>query len=473
MSKHSTELARLGFAAAALLLAALPAFGQGLTINQLGSASALTGTELFPIYQGANPAVTTTPAAIATYAMSQLPTYLASPPAIGGTAAAAGTFTNLKVTGTTTILNGSATAGLATVTSAGVVGSEANATIAQGGTGQSTAAAAFNALSPTTTEGDLIYYHGSSNARLAAGSQYQALVMGSSDPAWGALNLGQSAAVTGTLGVGNGGTGGSSASGTLLDNITGFSSTGFIERTGAGAYSFVSSTGSGNVVLATSPTLTTPIAAALYGGSSAGSTLTLQSTSAGSPSGDEILIKASSFKIESISGTDYIDYGFTGSYLTLNGPAATNGAITFQVSSSCNGCAVVYINAGTTTGSVAAFQLNGSASGGLYSQLYNTGSSTAFFSAATAGGHDAYFQASVNGGTNWSFGNHYSTGHLVLSAGSDLTTPEADLSTSGLFNAVGGFAVNGSAGLTQTCTVNQAHTLIFTLGILTGGTCNS
>lgn len=42
-----------------------------------------------------------------------------------------------------------------------------------------------------------------------------------------------------TLAVARGGTGGGSASGTLLDNITGFSSTGFIERTGAGTYSFI------------------------------------------------------------------------------------------------------------------------------------------------------------------------------------------------------------------------------------------
>lgn len=41
-------------------------------------------------------------------------------------------------------------------------------------------------------------------------------------------------------------------------NITGFSSTGVINRTGAGAYSFLATTGSGNVVLATSPTIARP-----------------------------------------------------------------------------------------------------------------------------------------------------------------------------------------------------------------------
>ncbi len=78
-------------------------------------------------------------------------------------------------TGDLAINGGTATAGLATVTSAGVVSSEANATVAQGGT-----------------------------------------------------NCG-------------------SASGTCLDNITGFSSTGLIDRTGPGTYSF---TAPGSGVLA-------------------------------------------------------------------------------------------------------------------------------------------------------------------------------------------------------------------------------
>jgi hypothetical protein len=45
-----------------------------------------------------------------------------------------------------------------------------------------------------------------------------------------------------TVAVSEGGTGGASASGTLLDNITGFSATGFLTRTGAGTYAFQSAT---------------------------------------------------------------------------------------------------------------------------------------------------------------------------------------------------------------------------------------
>ena len=51
-----------------LLLGAWSAFAQsGETINQLSPGAALQGTEQIPMYQAANPAVTTTPAAVATY----------------------------------------------------------------------------------------------------------------------------------------------------------------------------------------------------------------------------------------------------------------------------------------------------------------------------------------------------------------------------------------------------------------------
>lgn len=49
-------------------------------------------------------------------------------------------------------------------------------------------------------------------ASVAAGTQYQALVMGASASGWGAVNLAQAAAVTGVLPVANGGTGQSVAS---------------------------------------------------------------------------------------------------------------------------------------------------------------------------------------------------------------------------------------------------------------------
>jgi hypothetical protein len=53
--------------------------------------------------------------------------------------------------------------------------------IADGGTGQSTQTAAFDALAPATTKGDVIVYNGSDNIRVAVGSNDQSLVADSSE----------------------------------------------------------------------------------------------------------------------------------------------------------------------------------------------------------------------------------------------------------------------------------------------------
>lgn len=60
------------------------------------------------------------------------------------------------------------------------------ATISQGGSGQTTAAAAFNALSPANTRGDIIYRNATSNARLGAGIAGQFLQTNGAgaDPSW-------------------------------------------------------------------------------------------------------------------------------------------------------------------------------------------------------------------------------------------------------------------------------------------------
>jgi hypothetical protein len=61
-----------------------------------------------------------------------------------------------------------------------------NIGIAGGGTGQTTANAAFNALSPMTTEGDLEFFHSSAGTRLGIGSSGQCLNSNGTDPVWGA-----------------------------------------------------------------------------------------------------------------------------------------------------------------------------------------------------------------------------------------------------------------------------------------------
>ena len=77
--------------------------------------------------------------------------------------------------------------------------------IANGGTGQTTKSAAFNALSPMTAAGDLIYGGASgSGTRLATGTTTQVL-HGGTTPSWAAVSL--TADVSGTLPVANGGIG--------------------------------------------------------------------------------------------------------------------------------------------------------------------------------------------------------------------------------------------------------------------------
>lgn len=58
--------------------------------------------------------------------------------------------------------------------------------IGKGGTGQATAGAAFDALAPTTTRGDIIIRGTSANQRLAKGTAGHVLTMGANEPAWAA-----------------------------------------------------------------------------------------------------------------------------------------------------------------------------------------------------------------------------------------------------------------------------------------------
>jgi hypothetical protein len=64
--------------------------------------------------------------------------------------------------------------------------------ITDGGTGASTATAAFNALAPTTTQGDLIYHNGTNNVRLGTGTAGQVLTSGGAgaNPSWSSAGAG-------------------------------------------------------------------------------------------------------------------------------------------------------------------------------------------------------------------------------------------------------------------------------------------
>jgi hypothetical protein len=81
--------------------------------------------------------------------------------------------------------NGTDYVKVSSVNSSGVVA------IASGGTGQTTATAAFDALAPTTTAGDTMYYNGTDVVRLGIGTAGQALVVntGATAPEWGSAGI--------------------------------------------------------------------------------------------------------------------------------------------------------------------------------------------------------------------------------------------------------------------------------------------
>ncbi len=121
----------------------------------------------------------------------------------GSTGTATLSVPNLTVAGTTQygVLYGGASSSTINSTAAGATGlpllGQGSAPpvfgtlgIAGGGTGQIAANAGFNALSPLTTEGDLVYYHSSANARLARGSNGQCLTSNGTDPVWGSCSTG-------------------------------------------------------------------------------------------------------------------------------------------------------------------------------------------------------------------------------------------------------------------------------------------
>lgn len=93
-----------------------------------------------------------------------------------------------------------------------ILTSNAAVTIAQGGTGQTAKTAAFDALSPAGSQGDLIYNDGTNNVRLGKNSsstRYLSNTGTSNNPAWAQVAM--STGVSGILPPDNGGTGTSGA----------------------------------------------------------------------------------------------------------------------------------------------------------------------------------------------------------------------------------------------------------------------
>ncbi len=158
--------------------------------------------------------------------------------AIATNSLAGGTVTSIAISGGTT---GITTSG-GPITTSGTITLAGTLNIANGGTGQTTASSAFNALSPTTTLGDLIYANGTgTNTRLAGNTGTQAQILTqtgngtiSAAPLWSSLSslavtsfsagstgltpsstTTGAVTLTGTLNIANGGTGQTTANAAL------------------------------------------------------------------------------------------------------------------------------------------------------------------------------------------------------------------------------------------------------------------
>lgn len=91
--------------------------------------------------------------------------------------------------GSTTAITIGSTAGTSTTTLNGTVTLANALPIGSGGTGQTTQTSAFDALAPTTTIGDMIYYNGTDNVRLAMGTTGQVLQANTgAAPSWGTIS---------------------------------------------------------------------------------------------------------------------------------------------------------------------------------------------------------------------------------------------------------------------------------------------
>lgn len=141
--------------------------------------------------------------------------------------------------------------------------------IANGGTGGTTATAAFDNLSPMNTQGDIIYRDGAGNAvRLGIGSTANVLRVVGGVPNWGTVSLGSAGAVSGVLTVPNGGTGNSVAPSNgqlLIGNGTGYTlatitaGTGISVTNGAGTVTISNTGSSSNDINLTTFTDTTDV----------------------------------------------------------------------------------------------------------------------------------------------------------------------------------------------------------------------
>ena len=371
--------------------------------------------------------------------------------------------------------------------------------------------------------------------RLGIGSTGNVLTVAGGLPAWGSgsgslvtnfsagtTGLTPSTATTGaitlagTLGTANGGTNCSTASGACLDNITGFSSNGILNRTGAGAYSFLATgTATNQVVLGGTITAGGPIgsatAAPVVTWNAAGQ-LTAVSTATITPAVGSITGLGTGVATalgNALNGTSGL-VGYSGSIgaasgtsLALGGATIGSNALAVTGATLLTGSAVVttasvntFLVTGVTTNSAAlnvdtstvssvtGLNIKSAASGnGVALTAYDTGANTGITLNAKGSGTIGIGTVSTGPVTitppltlssaltygSVTLNNAVTgTGNMVLSSSPTLSSPT--LSSATFSGTIPATTVNGqSCALAGSCTITAVASAI-TYGSTTAGT---
>jgi hypothetical protein len=319
----------------------------------------------------------------------------------------------------------------------------------------------------TYTAGDILYANATNTiGKLGVGSQYQVLTMGASAPAWGAVNLANASAITGSLGATSGGTGQTTY--TLGDIIYSNGTNTLAKLAGqtTSTQKFLSQTGTG--ISSNAPVWDT-IPAGSITGLGTMSTQNANNVTVTGGTLNNVAIGGSNASSAVFTTANATTFNGSGSGLTsLNGSNVSSGTIDNlrTTAASANGASTIVTRDGT--GNFAANTITANLTGTASSATSATSATTATNIAGGAAGSIPYQTGSgatallatatgvlVGGATP-----AYSSSP-TLTGGNFSAIPNAALSNSSVTVTAGtGLSGGGAIALGGSATVNLANTAV-------------